>query len=531
MNSDDLLQASASNSRASSRASSRANSVSSRSSDPLGLLIPEALPAAPLPPNASLPFSLGHVLNDASASLWFTYLLVYLESTIHLSPVPAGLVLLSGQIADAASTPLMGYLSDHLHGRSYPVPLTNARLCSRSIIHLLSTVLAALSFAGVWILHPSSSPVYFAILASLFNVGWAGVQVTHLALIPDIAADDEERVKLTSYRYSATIASNLLSYFGYLALLAYADPRGENSESKWRVLGTAVLALGGVCNVIFWVGMARITAFRDRCNTGKMGESMNLAGEDNRDGSFLRAALLPPATVEGQDPEIEVPKAEPTGPLSYLKRADFYLTSIVYMFTRLLINIIMVYISFYLLKTLVKDASSIAIIPAVMYVAGFGATLAIAPVSNAKFGRKGSYVLGSAVVCVGCAAAYFVENGLPSFLDDVSVYAVAIILGSGTSLLMVTGVSFVNDLVGDNLGSSAFVYGCMSFTDKLGTGVVVIFIQAARERLCDDSDPSTDEACGNFVREVISFVPAVSCVAACLTMPFLPGLAGGYEKI
>jgi hypothetical protein len=36
---------------------------------------------------------------------------------------------------------------------------------------------------------------YFIVAASLFNVGWAGVQVSHLALIPEITPVQHERVR------------------------------------------------------------------------------------------------------------------------------------------------------------------------------------------------------------------------------------------------------------------------------------------------------------------------------------------------
>jgi hypothetical protein len=129
-----------------------------------------------------------------------------------------------------------------------------------------------------------------------------------------------------------------------------------------------------------------------------------------------------------------------------------------------------------------------------------------------------------------CAFAYATKNGDLGVWDlpQNTMYATAIVFGVGTSLLMVTGVSFVNDLVAENLGTSAFVYGCMSFTDKLGTGAVVILIQNHRDVVCQDTDECHDCAdaqCGDFVRLVLVGVPVLSCIAACLVLPFLPPLA------
>jgi len=112
-----------SNSFASSQNSSRYSSPTSSTDllPPIGDMPP------PLTTFQKTSFAGGHILNDMAASLWFTYLLVYLETTKKLSPVQAGVVMLAGQIADGLATPLMGLLSDALHGQYYEVPILNIK--------------------------------------------------------------------------------------------------------------------------------------------------------------------------------------------------------------------------------------------------------------------------------------------------------------------------------------------------------------------------------------------------------------------
>ena len=43
-------------------------------------------------------------------------------------------------------------------------------------------------------------------------------------------------------------------------------------------------------------------------------------------------------------------------------------------------------------------------------------------------------------------------------------------VGFGGSAMLITSLSITAELVGDNVESSAFIYGAMSFTDKLSTG-------------------------------------------------------------
>lgn len=70
----------------------------------------------PLSLVARLSYAVGHFLNDLCASMWFTYLLLYLHSVRAYSSRGAGLLLLLGQVADGLCTPLVGYEADRAAG-------------------------------------------------------------------------------------------------------------------------------------------------------------------------------------------------------------------------------------------------------------------------------------------------------------------------------------------------------------------------------------------------------------------------------
>jgi Na+/melibiose symporter-like transporter len=57
-------------------------------------------------------YALGHVNNDLCACMWFVYLTWYLNNVVGLSDSLTGLCLLSGQITDGITTPIVGLLSD-----------------------------------------------------------------------------------------------------------------------------------------------------------------------------------------------------------------------------------------------------------------------------------------------------------------------------------------------------------------------------------------------------------------------------------
>ena len=138
-----------------------------------------------IPKFTTFAFSVGHVLNDMAACCWFTYLLIYLENTVLFHPGEAGVIMLSGQIADGIATPIVGLLSDS----SSCMTVLGWRFCKRTKFHFFGTILVALCYSGVWIYSPFDGcetcnigniwmTLYYCLAAALFNVGWASVQVS-----------------------------------------------------------------------------------------------------------------------------------------------------------------------------------------------------------------------------------------------------------------------------------------------------------------------------------------------------------------
>lgn len=54
--------------------------------------------------------------------------------------------------------------------------------------------------------------IYFSVVIILFQLGWPIVQVSHLAIIPEMARTQKDRSQLTSLRYSASVISNIIVF-------------------------------------------------------------------------------------------------------------------------------------------------------------------------------------------------------------------------------------------------------------------------------------------------------------------------------
>ena len=147
----------------------------------------------PLPLITKAAYSVGHVHNDLCASMWFTYLLLFLTEVIGFSGVKASNLLLIGQVIDGIATPLVGILSDKGSGI----------LCytKRKSWHLLGTILTAISFPFIY--HSSVFSVgdvdstglfiYYIPFICLFQIGWAIIQINHFSLIPELTPKDSEK--------------------------------------------------------------------------------------------------------------------------------------------------------------------------------------------------------------------------------------------------------------------------------------------------------------------------------------------------
>lgn len=96
-----------------------------------------------------------------------------------------------------------------------------------------------------------------------------------------------------------------------------------------------------------------------------------------------------------------------------------------YMSTRLFLNLTQIYVPLYLHETLHMAATSLAIIPLIMYLSSFKASLIIKYLNN-KFGRKIAFTIGVILALFACAAIKF---GHGHFFVSYGIYPVSLVLG------------------------------------------------------------------------------------------------------
>lgn len=122
----------------------------------------------------------------------------------------------------------------------------------------------------------------------------------------------------------------------------------------------------------------------------------------------------------------------------------------------------------------VKTVEHLATVPLVSFVASFVASI-IMNMTHRFIGHQVSYMLGS---IIGLGASAWVALGTPSNATQFHLYAVAVLLGAGSSITMISSLSITADMIGPNTKLGGFVYSAVTFFDKLVTGFVVIIIEA-----------------------------------------------------
>lgn len=281
-----------------------------------------------LPLTQRLAFSVGHVQNDLCSAVWFTYLLVYMQQILQFSPKLAGATLLIGQIADGLATPFVGLESDR-----EPFILICLRYGKRKAWHLLGTLAVAVTFPLIFTKcigcehsHESAQFIYYAALIVIFQFGWAAVQISHLSLIPVLTPCSKQRVELNAWRYAFTVAANITVYSVAWAFLGLeTDGRSTNEvcprdAGKFQYIVLVVVTIGVFFSFLFH---SIVNENQSTSSFDPMRDSVDYSLRANHLRWHHWFAL-----------------------------GKFYKVGLLYMATRLNVNLTQAYIPFYLQETL-----------------------------------------------------------------------------------------------------------------------------------------------------------------------------------
>jgi len=189
-------------------------------------------------------YALGdHTVNlvlSAVSLLYFKFLMEHGG----LSPFLAGLVVWIARIVDAFTDPGMGRLSD----------MTRWRAGRRRPYFLIGALPFGLFFALMWWSVPLDSEsarfIYYASIYVCVSLAMTCISVPYLALIPEMAADYDERTSLNTFRSIAAVLGTLAA----VGMKPVADSMGGDSAA-W----VTTAALTAVWLIVPWFAVYAVS--------------------------------------------------------------------------------------------------------------------------------------------------------------------------------------------------------------------------------------------------------------------------------
>uniref|UniRef100_A0A0A9XX79 Major facilitator superfamily domain-containing protein 12 n=1 Tax=Lygus hesperus TaxID=30085 RepID=A0A0A9XX79_LYGHE len=402
-------------------------------------------------------YSMGHVLNDLCASMWFTYSLVFYTAVIGVSHTMAGVIMVIGQVTDAISTPIIGALSDRGSANNCDDPKCGSRKNWYSIGTILIVVSKPFMFSPCLICNHASTEIikvaYFSFFIIIFQIGWAAVQTVHLAMAVDITPFDKERTFILALRNTMTAICNSATYIGQWLTIMFCgdDSRQINQDdmARFQVIVGAIIIVGLITSVIFLAIVPQGSA-RARMKFSPV-EDQNMASHSLTSCSS---------------------KSERTCIKKVLSHWKLHYIGFIYMNTRIFVVSVQALLTLYLHETLNALTYELATVPLLLNTVCFVASLAAGPL-NELFGHKASFVTGS--IC-GLGASLWTYFGTGHLGRFVLMYFAAVFYGVACALMQVTAMAMVALYIGEDIRNGAFIYGYMSFLDKISTGITLALI-------------------------------------------------------
>ena len=148
--------------------------------------------------------AVGNLFNDTYTQLLFSFEILFFMKVLELSASEAGLIVLIGELSEAAMSLLSGYLGDNVN-----VPFLSNNIGRRKSWHLLTTFLMAicvpLLFNKCFLCDgrdQSWLPIaYFGFFSALVKMCFNMAEINHFAFVTNVAENVSEFTAIASLRF------------------------------------------------------------------------------------------------------------------------------------------------------------------------------------------------------------------------------------------------------------------------------------------------------------------------------------------
>lgn len=360
------------------------------------------------------------------------------------------------------------------------------------------------------------------------------MQISHLALIPELTASEIERTSLASYRYAAKVVSNLFVYMCMWAFLRAQssdvdEAIGSNTATIFRNLAFICVGVGGIsCLVFHYVvrldsrpkpGVIEMSPSEKMLRYQKRGvnssdtRSMGLNSSDIPSMLSLSRVISSYIFVSVLAPGVETIREFGTSVAlmtlsDWLRKAHFWKVFVHYIFAMLFLSLSQAYITLYVEVTLQLRPTNVAIVPLVMFLAGLCTSPLIKTLTRIV-GIRGALCMSCLVGLGGAVWVWFGGYANDNY-TSMEIYIVAILFGSAGSAMVITGVASISNLIGEHVESSALVFGLMGVGNRISIAIAFGVIQ--------ELVPDGLEALRDYYRNILVFVCGASAMILILVV-------------
>ncbi|KAL1535893.1 major facilitator superfamily domain-containing protein 12-like [Salvia divinorum] len=318
----------------------------------------------------------------------------------------------------------------------------------------------------------AASFLHYSVFAAIFNIGWAATQISHMSMVNCITLNSTSRVVMTSCRNAFTMVANLSLYAVAFVVFKFNTRRSIiEVEYQYRWIAYASIFIGCCFVGIFYLGTAEPRLKRE-------------AGEKG----YARISWT-----------------------YWFRKLLYHQVALVYVLTRLVTNVSQAFLAFYVVNELKMDQSSKALVPAVIYVYSFVTSIILQEMAWSSHRLKVAYSAGGLLWMISGVAVLFLPSSMKNFM-----YLISVVIGVANALMMVSGMSMQSFLVGGDLNGCAFVYGSLSFLDKIICGIALTVLESYQSSTPNEVQKDNPIFALSATRYGLGLVPAVSALAGVL---------------
>ncbi|KAJ7363320.1 Major facilitator super domain-containing protein 12 [Desmophyllum pertusum] len=438
----------------------------------------------------------GHILNNLTSSVWYSYALLYLQNVVGLSALSVGIIFFISQTLMAVSFLVISFGHDKRLWKSFsPYGRRKAR-------HIIGSagVLLAWPFAFIPCLfcedHSSNIKLgaYYLLSAALFSICWPLTEISYYSLMTEIRA---ENGKDSETSRSIVRVCKVCLYILLWALLqdSTEDKVNSNISQQFTHFAIILLAVG-----FLFVFAFHLTVLEPRPQAEQPSEG-NPDEEKHCERSTADASS--PSTMVNQ--EVTRTDRSKLAWFEWLKEPLLYKVGFVVIFSNITLRIVQSYLPLYLIETLQLRKESIAFFPLIIVISRIVTEITCKIFIDRLKPR----------VIILCTTSTIFGTCMWFSLQSASslIYAPAVIFACMSSLLTMVTPTLHQEVTGNNKEAVSLVSGVFECTERILLGVIVLVIQ-----MCYPGNK--ERSIGEYLR--VAFPAAIG---TCIVIPLIVATA------